>query len=85
MPLSAFNHPAARVDLGWVGFPMTRPEGNTIAVWVSDNVLDGIESPPPSDDSDYISRCESYRNVFEEQASNLFDNGQTAGPIRINS
>lgn len=64
---------------------MKKPDGSTIAVWVSDAVLEDIESPPPSDDGSYIARCESYRSDFEAKASDAFDGGVTSGPIKITS
>ena len=56
----------AQRDFGCVLFPMRKTDGSTIGIQVSDNALEDSESPYPSSDDEYLSRCEAHRAHFAE-------------------
>lgn len=73
MPLEPTGQPCHE-NMDGVGFAM-KDGPNLVGVLVTHEVLQDIESPPPSE-GEYVSRCEAYRSQFEATASNKYDAGQ---------
>ena len=86
MPLVDANLPVQpRPDMSEFGFQMTAPDGRSIAVIVSREALQGIDSPLPLNEAEHVARLEQHRHLFARIGSDKFDAEQGIEPVRITS